>query len=66
MLYLFFFFFEVDVYYRSKTISVCFLFFEMTQRDTKIRQKEGTAKERTRLHIFIKFIQKKIKNWIEI
>ena len=63
MLYFFFlFFFEVDVYYRSKTISVCFLFFEMTQRGTKIRQKEGTAKERARLHIFIKFIQKKIKN----
>ena len=34
----------------------------MTQRGTKIRQKEGTAKERTRLHIFINFIQKKIKN----
>ena len=45
--------FEVDLYQRSNTINIYWLFLELN-----LNTKERTSNERTHLFIFIKFIKK--------
>ena len=55
------FIFEVDLYLTSKKINAWLLFLEL-----KLGTKEGTANERTHLHIFAKFVKKNQRKKCEI